>query len=312
MICSTIIPTVNRPSLERAVKSALEQDLGLDDYEIIVVNDSGSPLPHVDWLNSPQIKIVNTNRCERSVACNVGAALASGEYIKILHDDDQLLPDSLKKLIDKAESTRCSWVYGAHNRVDNNGVLMSINRPEVRGNLFAHFVAGDVFHLGASLFRRDVFFEVGCFDPIMKTAEDRDLQQRIALVGYFDRIDDLVASIRIGTSGITTTDWDKSTYESRLIREKCLNSVGALSKIVDSVKDDIDLRGRCCRAYFISALLNLRKGNILVAISRIFHVIPLIRYFIIFRKFWQGFFKRSHWHAVEMKREEEHYAIYNG
>ena len=91
MLCSTIIPTVNRPSLERAVKSALDQDLDLDLHEIIVVNDSGKALPDIDWLKSPRIKVVNTNRVERCVARNVGAALASGKYLHFLDDDDYLV-----------------------------------------------------------------------------------------------------------------------------------------------------------------------------------------------------------------------------
>ncbi len=56
MLCSTIIPTVNRPSLERTVNSVLSQGLGQEIYEIIIVNDSGQILPESDWLKSPQIK----------------------------------------------------------------------------------------------------------------------------------------------------------------------------------------------------------------------------------------------------------------
>ena len=42
MFCSTIIPTVNRPTLSRAVYSVLQQDFPEDQYEIIVVNDWAS------------------------------------------------------------------------------------------------------------------------------------------------------------------------------------------------------------------------------------------------------------------------------
>jgi len=56
MLCSTVIPTINRPSLERAVKSALNQGLGPEQHEVIVVNDSGAPLPDYEWLCSPLIK----------------------------------------------------------------------------------------------------------------------------------------------------------------------------------------------------------------------------------------------------------------
>ena len=45
MFCSTIIPTIGRPSLSRAVCSVLDQEFSHDDFEVIVVSDSRKPLP---------------------------------------------------------------------------------------------------------------------------------------------------------------------------------------------------------------------------------------------------------------------------
>ena len=307
MLCSTIIPTVNRPSLERAVKSALEQNLDPGDHEIIIVNDSGEHLPERDWLKSPQITIVNTNRCERSVAQTMGAAVGSGRYIKILQDDDYLLPGALKALIDVAEATGCYWVYGATNRVDDNDVFISINRPQVRGNLFAHSVVGDSFHLSASLIRRDIFFKTGGFDPAINTSEDVDLQWRIALISDFGRTDQLVAGIRVGIWGAQTTQWKKKNRDTRIVRERALNANGALSRILDSVGEDINLRGRCFRAYLISSVLNLRGGHGLIAASRFLHALPVAGLYVFRPKFWQGILTRSHWHKYEKQKEEQHY-----
>ena len=41
MFSSTIIPTINRGTLSRAVLSVLEQDFSADDFEVIVVNELG-------------------------------------------------------------------------------------------------------------------------------------------------------------------------------------------------------------------------------------------------------------------------------
>jgi glycosyltransferase involved in cell wall biosynthesis len=307
VLCSTIIPTVSRPCLERAVKSALDQNLDPDLHEIIVINDSGNPLPVWDWLKSPQITIVNTNRCERSVAQTMGAAVARGKYIKILQDDDYLLPGALKALIEVAEDTGCYWIYGATNRVDDNDVFMSVNRPEVKGNLFAHSVAGDSFHLSASLIRRDIFFEVGGFDPTINTSEDLDLQWRIALIGDFSRTDQLVAGIRVGVWGNTTTKWSKKREDTRIVRERALNAPGALSTLLDSVKNDVNLRGRCCRAYLVSTILNLQAGRYFIAMSRVFPLFRLAGPYVFLPKLWQGILTRSHWHKFEKIREEEHF-----
>jgi GT2 family glycosyltransferase len=308
MLCSTIIPTVNRPSFERAVKSALSQELDPELHEIIVVNDSGRPLPDVDWLQSSQIKILNTNKRERSVACNTGAAIATGKYIKILQDDDYLLPGALKALIEVAERTGSYWVYGAFNRVDDDDVFMSFQQPEVKGNLFAHSVAGDSFHLSISLIRREVFFDLGAFDPLINTSEDVDLQWRIALISDISFTDQLVANIRVGPSGNTTTNWTKKTRDTRIVREKALNAAGAFTRVRDSVQGDVTLRGRCCRAYFVSAILNLRAGNMCTVARRAVPGLLLAGFYPLQPKFWHGLRMRSHWHGNEKRREEEHYA----
>jgi len=310
MLCSTIIPTVNRPSLETAVRSALAQDLDPESYEIIVVNDSGKPLHHVDWLESPRIKIVNTKRCERSIARNVGAAVASGKLLHFLDDDDYLLPGGLPALLTVAEVKDCHWVHGALNRVDNDDSFISVNRHDIEGNIFAYVVAGETIHLSSSLIRREAFFQVGGFDPGLTTIEDRDLECRIALISDFARTDHVITHVRVGIGGTSTTDWSRATRDHRIVREKVLNTSGALIRMLDSIGGKVHLRGRCCRAYLASAVLNLRDGRFFVACSRLFPVVRLAGLYAFLPTFWRGLFHRSYWHSVERQREEEHYAAF--
>ena len=310
MLCSTVIPTINRPSLERSVKSAVAQDLDPEDHEIIVVNDSGRPLPGHDWIKSPQIAIVNTNRCDRSVVCNAGAALGTGKYLKILQDDDYLLPGGLRALIDVAESTQASLVYGAFKRVDDGGTLMSVQMPEVSGNLFAHAIAGDNFHLSVSLLRRDRFFEVGGFDPLIVASEDLDLLVKLTHRGEIAYTEHVVGGIRVGPHGNTSTQWTKKIAECRMIRERGLELRGAFRRIVRSIGPDMTLAGRCCRAYGISALLNLRAANLCTAVRRLAPAAALAARHAAHPAFWRGLGMRSHWHRNEREREEAHYAVH--
>ena len=98
MLCSTIIPTVNRHTLERSVKSALEQDLKPELHEILVFNNSDGPLPETDWLSSPRVKVIDSHSSLIPVS-NLGARMATGKYINFLHDDDYLLPGALNALV---------------------------------------------------------------------------------------------------------------------------------------------------------------------------------------------------------------------
>jgi len=79
MLISTIIPTIGRSTLSAAIQSVLNQGLSPDEFEIFVVNDSGKPLPYEDWQRLENIKVIHTNRRNRSVARNVGAAASRGK-----------------------------------------------------------------------------------------------------------------------------------------------------------------------------------------------------------------------------------------
>lgn len=289
ILCSTIIPTVNRPTLARAVRSALEQDIEPELYEIIVVNDSGSPLDEADWLKSPQVTVVNTNRCERSVARNVGAAMASGKYLHFLDDDDHLLPGAQRALLSVAESSHACWIYGGVRCVDDEGLVIAEIRPEVTGNLFGLLVAGESLPLGVSLLRRETFFRVGGFDhdPRLVSLEDRDLACRFALLGDFDRTDELVTCC-IVQGQTSTTDWTKAPLANRILREKALNAPGALARMLDSVRGDVFLRGRGCRAYLFSAALDIVAGRLDIAISHLFSCLRLAALYPFRPSFWRG------------------------
>ena len=60
VLISTIIPTIGRETLTRAVKSVLDQQLTSAEFEVIVVNDSGVTLPVASWHNAPALQITKS------------------------------------------------------------------------------------------------------------------------------------------------------------------------------------------------------------------------------------------------------------
>ena len=94
LFCSTIIPTIGRGTLDRAVESVINQQFD-QPFEVIVVNDSGRPLRPAAWQQAAGVQILDTQQRERSVARNVGAMAAHGRYLHFLDDDDWLLPGAL-------------------------------------------------------------------------------------------------------------------------------------------------------------------------------------------------------------------------
>lgn len=306
MLCSTIIPTINRPTLELAVKSALAQDLAPGSHEILIFNNSDRPLPKTDWLSSLQITIIDSHSELISVS-NQGAEMASGKYINFLHDDDYLLPGALKALVNAAESSKCYWVCGAYNLVDDEGNFMSVVRPQIRGNIFALLAAGECLPFAASLIKRDAFIQAGGFDPQVRII-DIDLESQIALLGNFETISQLVAAVRLAGGKGTSHNWvSRAKQDYRTSREKALNAPAALERMQDSVKGDVFLRGRACRVYLFSAALNLLNRHFIVASRRLISLFRLAAYYFVLPKFWRGLAFRGHWHNIQKKEQEEYF-----
>lgn len=198
MFCSTIIATIDHPKLSAAVQSVLNQDFSEADFEVIVVNDSGRPLPDMDWQHSPRVQLLTTQQRERSVARNTGAAVAQGQYLHFLDQDDMMLPGALQAFWELAQTTDAVWLYGSYQSMDNEGNLLKEFHPDVAGDFFALSVSGEHIPLHASLLQTSAFFAAGGFDPNFTIAEDLDLGRRMALQGAVAKTPAVVARIRVG------------------------------------------------------------------------------------------------------------------
>ncbi|HBY93607.1 MAG TPA: hypothetical protein DEP84_06495 [Chloroflexi bacterium] len=267
MFCSTVIPTIGRSTLSRAVCSILDQSLESDDFEVIVVNDSGRPLPQADWQQSRRVRIINTNQCNRSVARNAGAATARGKFLHFLDDDDWVLPDTLRMFWALGRTSDAGWLYGASQLVDSNGRLFNELHLGMSGNVLAQVMAGEWIPLQASLIKSEVFFAAGGFDPLMPVGQDKDLCARVAAFSSFASTPTTVASILRGVGWETSTDYARSRESGYQSREKLLSRPGILSRMRSSASSSY-WHGRILRVYLISALWNLRRKTILTAMSR--------------------------------------------
>lgn len=304
MICSTIIPTIGRPTLTRAVTSVLEQSLEGDDFEVIVVNDSGKPLPDADWMTSPRVTVLHTNRHNRSVARNSGAAVARGRYLHFLDDDDWMLPGAFQRLREAAaQSGQAGWVYGGFRLTNNEGEALRDFCPPEAGNCLIQMVASEWIPLQASWIDSRAFFRVGGFASLESLGggyEDIDLSRMIALHFDFARTNTPVAVIRYGDKG-STTDYNNLVKQNRLSREKVLDAPGAFSRMQAAAKADKSRssywQGKIIYYYLVSAFWNLKNKRIFTGLSRLmFAGLAFAR--SIFRVFspayWRGAFLPHH------------------
>jgi glycosyltransferase involved in cell wall biosynthesis len=291
LFTSSIIPTIGRNTLSRAVQSILEQEVPINTHEIIIVNDGGQPLHPADWQHSANVRIVETNQRERSVARNTGAALSRGSYLHFLDEDDWLLPDALRSLRALAESSEAAWVYGTAQLFDRQGKLLTQLHPTLHGNCFTQVMAGEWIPPGASLISTELFFKVGGYQHDIHFSEDVDLSRRIALKGEFEGISDQVACFEMGPGG--TTDYENIDKCYLWGREQILNMPNVFKRLQDSASSSY-WYGRIVRLYLTSILWNLEHKKTSVAASRAFYsLLSLVRspQHVVKRNFWSAILK---------------------
>lgn len=268
ILFSTIVPTVGRATLTRAVESVLSQDLERSRHEVIVVNDSGRPLPAAAWQRAPRVHVLDTDRQERSIARNAGVAVARGRFLHFLDDDDMLLPGALGALAHlHARNPSASWLYGAYQTTNNDGQVLQTIQPRLAGDSLLPFTCGEGIPLQASVVLASRVRAVGGFDPRLIGVEDRDLARRVAVDATLSVSPSVVARIRVGRTG-STTNWDAIGRLDRAGREKIL-MLPAMAERLREAATDPYWRGRLVRAYAGSIGFNCGRGQWATAAARI-------------------------------------------
>lgn len=290
MFCSTVIPTISRPTLSRAVCSVLDQEFTADDFEVIVVNDSGQPLPEEEWQKSERVRVIHTNR-RRWFARNAGASIAKGQYLHFLDDDDWLLPGALEQFWHLAQRAKDAvWLYGGYEVINKNGERLGGVNSGLNGNCFAQVMGGESILLQASLIKASAFYTIGGFDQSNPAGPDIDLWLRMALYGDFANMPVAVAALFRDLVWGTTTDYDRVPRYIRGRRNIILGEPGAFARLQASANSSY-WHGRIIHNYVSAVLLNLRYKRLFTATSRALFGLAgfiLAGIHIFSPRFWQG------------------------
>ena len=193
MLLSVVIPIYQRQSLgERALRSALAQDLGGQaELEVVAVDDA-SPQPFSlpeDLRDDPRVRVIrHAVNLGAAGARNTGIAAARGDYIALLDSDDLWLAGKLARQLRRAVVDRES---SAQKRIYATGFL-TLHGPSGRVEALipaeasgpADFASGVWFMPGSTvLAHREVFALVGPADTSLRRLEDLDWFLRAGLAG---------------------------------------------------------------------------------------------------------------------------------
>jgi glycosyltransferase involved in cell wall biosynthesis len=169
---SVVIPTFNRPDfLREAVACVLAQSY--TPYEIIVVNNGTDSAALGDYLEQVTVYDI-IRRAGAAQARNFGAVMASGDYVAFLDDDDLWEPDYLGKAAEviTEENPDC-LVCRLDKLVDGN---LSSFKNAVDGLDIDTLLIRNPGMTGSNIIaRRTVLFDIGGYDPALRTGEDKAL-----------------------------------------------------------------------------------------------------------------------------------------
>ena len=154
--------------ISRAINSCLNQTLGQDDYEIIVVDDNSSDnsWEAIEGFGSMVMAIKHDKNLGVSAASNTGIKAASGKYIVRVDGDDFINKNFLHMLSQFLDwNEDIGFVYCDHIVVNENlERKQSINTLE---KLLDH---------GAGvMFRKKYLEAIGLYDETLRNREDYDL-----------------------------------------------------------------------------------------------------------------------------------------
>ncbi len=195
-LISVIIPTFNGVNLlKETVESVRSQTFR--DFEIIVVND-GSTDGTREWLQAQSdARWLEQENSGIATSRNNGAAAAQGAWFAFLDHDDLWAPEKLKIQADFVlQNPDVALVAARHIRLGKK-FRSPRRRTWIKGDLLVKEFSESFIHTSSVMIRRDVFKEIGGFQPHYRFADEFDVWLKIAASYPIAYVDEPLVFIRV-------------------------------------------------------------------------------------------------------------------
>jgi glycosyltransferase involved in cell wall biosynthesis len=175
-LISIVMPVYNVDPkwLEKAIMSVRAQ--WYDNWELCIVDDKSTnpeTIAYLRTLEDPKIKIgfgsVNKNIAGAS---NDAAAMAKGEYIALLDNDDELTVDALYEVVKAINQENAEFIYSDEDFIDTDGRCAN---PHFKPDWSPDLLMSHNYITHLACFKRSLFEEVGGFDERFSGSQDYDL-----------------------------------------------------------------------------------------------------------------------------------------
>jgi glycosyltransferase involved in cell wall biosynthesis len=187
------------------------------DGTLSLIEQAAATHPGLTWHSEPDTGIYD--------AMNKGAAKASGRYLHFLNSDDFFHdPAALTRVLGRLEATGADFAYCAASVLKTDGRTRTL-RPKL-----LRFLRGMPFNHQAMVLRRDLFWDLGGFDPSLRILSDFKLTLAL-LLGDAKGVD-------AGAPIVTFRAGGQSSDRARAVREKALIYADAFADFIDMSAQD--------------------------------------------------------------------------
>ncbi|MCP4699957.1 MAG: glycosyltransferase [Gammaproteobacteria bacterium] len=182
-LISLIVPCFNSAPkwLEELLSSIHRQSYPL--WECILVDDASRSAGHLrvaeQWhQKDARFRLLRHSENKgTSAASQTGAAEAKGAYLGIVDHDDRLEPQALFEVARAIREEQADVFYSDEMLITEEGRMI---RCEFRPDFNYHFLLSHPYIIHLTVFRRELFFKAGGFDPELRISHDYDLLLRTA------------------------------------------------------------------------------------------------------------------------------------
>ncbi|WP_265523737.1 glycosyltransferase family 2 protein [Oerskovia flava] len=209
----SVVVATNRggPYLHEALASVAAQTYAR--IEVLVVDD-GSPDPAAlreITDRFPGVQVLRIEPSGVSAARNLGVTRTHGALLAFLDDDDRWHPERVARHVERMAAQPSAVVsYCAMRTIDSTGrELVAADQRAAPEQV--DVVRGPGVMLPNLVIRRDVYDEIGGFDPAYRQGEDLDLVLRAAALGPFAFVDDVLVDYRHHATNTTRSHRDLAT-----------------------------------------------------------------------------------------------------
>jgi len=238
---SVVIPTHNRCELlESAINSVLNQTY--NNFELIIIDDASkdSTEKYIKCLNFDNlIYIKNNYSVGGSEARNIGIRRSKGRFIAFLDDDDEWLPNKLKKQIELFKNdSELGLVYtGVRLNFLDLGISYD-SIPKVKGFIYNKILIKNWIGITpAVMVKRDALDYSGLFDANIPARQDYDLWIRISKKWKIDYISEpLVISYNRNNLNRISSDVNNYVKAIEIINKKYKEDINKLSVKEKSIR----------------------------------------------------------------------------